>query len=405
MLGIGGEANNLSAECFGAIPAPAHIFEELGRPPGVDEVLSNMRMMRCGKDEVRMELIRNASVEAQTLVAELVKRLWETPAADWEPECKAALAVLLYKHKGSRRDLSNIRGICLLSLSPPRFIATRLRDWAEQNGGNVDEQYGFRPYRSTVDVIFISRCLVEMAARTPSDSPASRVVLVLLDLRKAYPNVPRQACWAVLSSLGVPSGMLTVLRGLHETTRYEIQSPQGRSRPYMLKRGLREGCPSSCVVFNLYHSWVMRRVEVAVGAALGGGCFGLTVQYDRTGGAPVHGVWAEKLRYQQRHPERLASEHFHRVLFAGDTTLATRERDRAATETAAADCMRLWGEYVHPGKTERLAIDHASRPPEEGAAANYTHSVRLLGAWLYFNGGTKTDTAKRLAAARSLWGR
>lgn len=240
-----------------------------------------------------------------------------------------------------------------------------------------------------------------MAARTPSDIPEERVVLVLLDLMKAYPNVPRKACWAVLESLGVPGTMLTVVRALHETTTYEIQSSQGRSKSYVLKRGLREGCPSNCVIFNLYHSWVMGRVEEALRQRFG--CdFGLEDQYDRTGAAPIHGVWAERLGYQQRAPEKLDRARLHRVLFADDTTLPAREGTRAVTEEVATETMRKWGEFVHPGKTERLAVDHATNPPAEQDRA---HSVRFLGAWLDYNGSTATDTEKRLTSARQIWGR
>lgn len=177
MLGIGGSVNNLESECFHQIPPPQHVYEVLGRPPDTDEVLSNMKKMKCssgGKDEVRMELIRNASAEVQTEVAKLVTSLWQTPAAEWEPACKTALVILLYKKKGKREDLNNWRGICLLSLVSrilARVVATRLRDWSEAHNGNVHEQYGFRPYRSTVDAIFTVRCLIENGRPHPQRHP------------------------------------------------------------------------------------------------------------------------------------------------------------------------------------------------------------------------------------------
>ena len=42
-------------------------------------------------------------------------------------------------------------------------------------------------------------------------------MLVLVDLKKAYDSVPRQALWSLLEKYGVPPTMLLVIRSLHNS--------------------------------------------------------------------------------------------------------------------------------------------------------------------------------------------
>ena len=55
---------------------------------------------------------------------------------------------------------------------------------------------------------------------------------------------------------------LRALQGLHETTEYRIKSREGASEPWVPLRGLREGCPSSPPLFNIYHSTSMRSAKI-----------------------------------------------------------------------------------------------------------------------------------------------
>ena len=44
---------------------------------------------------------------------------------------------------------------------------------------------------------------------------------------------------------------------LHGGTSYRVRVHGGLSKVFVLERGLREGCPSSPVLFNIYHAAVM----------------------------------------------------------------------------------------------------------------------------------------------------
>ena len=52
------------------------------------------------------------------------------------------------------------------------------------------------------------------------------------------------------------------MQGLNEATEYKIRGKEGISEEWMPERGLREGCPSSPVLFNIYHQAVMRVAKI-----------------------------------------------------------------------------------------------------------------------------------------------
>ena len=88
------------------------------------------------------------------------------------------------------------------------------------------------------------------------------------DLEKAYPKVPRHALWKILELKGCPPLFRKVLQAIHNGTHTKIRFQGFVSTSFVPDRGLREGCPSSPIMFNLFHDSLMevyrvRRLRVA----------------------------------------------------------------------------------------------------------------------------------------------
>ena len=92
-----------------------------------------------------------------------------------------------------------------------KVIAGRLSDYCERENILAEEQCGFRPQRSTVDVVFVVRRLQELARKKDTT-----LYLCFVDLTKAYDSVDRTLLWAVPACLGVPPRMLAVIRQFHD---------------------------------------------------------------------------------------------------------------------------------------------------------------------------------------------
>ena len=89
-------------------------------------------------------------------------------------------------------------------------------------------------------------------------------------LRRLIPEsrVCRGALWDLLLRWGCDQSLLHVIQKLHGGTSYKVRAHGGFSSVFALECGLREGCPSSPVLFKIYHAAVMmdfraRRKEAA----------------------------------------------------------------------------------------------------------------------------------------------
>ena len=100
---------------------------------------------------------------------------------------------MLHKKK-DRTECGNYGGIFLVAHAGKallKFIAGRLSDYCERENILPDEQCGFRPQRSTVDMMFVVRRLQELARK---DNP---LYLSFIDLTKAYDSVDGTLLWDV----------------------------------------------------------------------------------------------------------------------------------------------------------------------------------------------------------------
>ena len=91
--------------------------------------------------------------------------------------------MVLHENK-DRTDCGNYRGISLLAHAGKillKIIARRLSEYCERVGILPEEQSGFRPNRSTTDMMFAIRRLQELARK-------KRIPLYVyfIDLTKAY---------------------------------------------------------------------------------------------------------------------------------------------------------------------------------------------------------------------------
>ena len=92
--------------------------------------------------------------------------------------------------------------------------------------------------------------VLEEAARRLGPDVDDYLVLLLAVIKKACPDASRELCWAVLAREGMPQHVIELLRRLRSTTSCTVRTKQGDSSNFTLLQGLREGCPTSCVVYK-----------------------------------------------------------------------------------------------------------------------------------------------------------
>ena len=143
-----------------------------------------------GPDELPAELLKlglsGSSHEILLAFHDIIVTVWMT--GEIPQEWKDATINVLHKKK-DRTECSIYRGLSLVAHAGKvllKIVANRLGDFCEEAGILPEEQCGFRPQRSTTDMMFVVRRLQELG-RTSSTS----LGIFFIDLAKAYDSVDR----------------------------------------------------------------------------------------------------------------------------------------------------------------------------------------------------------------------
>ena len=103
-----------------------------------------------------------------------------------------------------------------------KVVTRRLSAYCEAEGLLPEEQCGFRPDRSTTDMMFVVRRLQEVGQKA-----GVSLHICFVDLQKAYDTVDRTLLWQVLTRIGVPPQMIAVIRQFHDGMRACVRPDDG----------------------------------------------------------------------------------------------------------------------------------------------------------------------------------
>ena len=189
----------------------------LGVQPTMQERTDAIRSLANGKavgpDGVSVELFKitlNGDPALRRILLDIVVRIWR--GGEVPQQWKDVILMVLHKNK-DRTECGNYGSISLVAHAGKillKIIARRLSEFCERVGILPEEQSGFRPNRSTTDMMFVIRRLQELARK-------KRIPLYVcsIDLTKAYDSVDRTLLWTVLARFGVPQIMISVIRQFH----------------------------------------------------------------------------------------------------------------------------------------------------------------------------------------------
>ncbi|XP_063711602.1 uncharacterized protein LOC134839904 [Symsagittifera roscoffensis] len=159
-----------------------------------------------GCESVRVSARKNLNDDAKRQLFQGMLHHLDTPIAQWPEETAEGWMIPLYK-KGTKMDMGNYRGVCLLPLISrivACIFASRIREWAEELKVLGENQNGFRTGRSTCGATQIILRIDEETRRVlgnSNDETEDRPGAVLLDITKAYPRVNRPLLWSLLENL------------------------------------------------------------------------------------------------------------------------------------------------------------------------------------------------------------
>ncbi|KAH9269242.1 hypothetical protein BASA83_008734 [Batrachochytrium salamandrivorans] len=142
------------------------------------------------------------------------------------------------------------RGIALINVGLKlvcKVLQMRIERFVETNNLLSYEQAGFRKREECVGQVV---SLVDIIQRRQNAGINTHVLFI--DIRKAFDTVPVGALLWKLQNMGFPRRTLAFLKALYTSSSARARAGSLLSDPFPVQRGVRQGCPLSGLLFNLF---------------------------------------------------------------------------------------------------------------------------------------------------------
>ena len=123
-----------------------------------------------------------------------------------------------------------------------RVIEGRLKTSVEIS----ENQFGFRPARSTIEAIHLLHSFMECYRDRKMDPH-----MVFIDLEKAYDRVQRDVLWKCLEKKGMPIEYTRIIRDMCEGVRTKVRTVLGDTANFFIDIGLHQGSALSPFLFTI----------------------------------------------------------------------------------------------------------------------------------------------------------
>lgn len=226
-------------------------LDQLETPPTPEEVEKAIKSLKNrkakGSDGLPGELFKYGGNQLKSHLHKFFTICWnaETIPDSW----KHANIITIYKKKGDKADCGNSRGISLLDIAGKIFAKILLMRLLKHVINTVvpESQCGFRKERSTTDMIFASRLILEKCREQQRD-----LYLAFVDLAKAFDTVNRDLLWTILIKFGCTPKFTQAIKNLHTGMTAKVSYGSDTSDPFDVKVGVKQGCVLAPVLFNIY---------------------------------------------------------------------------------------------------------------------------------------------------------
>ena len=156
----------------------------------------------------------------------------------------------IYKKSDSKLT-DNYRGLAIGSVFAKFFsfiLLNRLNTFIDTNKIISPNQIGFMKGSRTSDHIFLVKTLVEKIVK----KEGKKLYTAFIDFKKAYDTVDRIVLLDRLKKLGINGLLLQNIEAMYYKTEYLVKYKNGHLDPISSNVGLKQGCPLSPMLFNIY---------------------------------------------------------------------------------------------------------------------------------------------------------
>jgi hypothetical protein len=201
----------------------------------------------CGPDRIQIELLKHASPAVVKILFDIMQLIFKNAIFPnvWTINYLKAI----YK-KGSKDDPDNYRGLAIapaISKIYCTILLQRLETHVTKNKIISLNQIGFqRGYRASDHIYLLKTIVNKILTR------GKRLYAAFIDFKKAYDTVDRSILLKSLHNSGIQGNFLFNLQAMYQRVSYSIKTNGRTMNPIESNLGLKQGCPLSPLLFNIY---------------------------------------------------------------------------------------------------------------------------------------------------------
>lgn len=216
---------------------------QTGRAPGHDGITYELY-----KKLLEIEDVKEEDDDQTPEITEILEKVFNKVASmkGAPAEYVKGIMFFLYK-KGDKRLIKNYRPITLLNSDyklQTKILATRLGEATQKVIHN--DQAGFVPGRDILDHVKLAGIVTEYCEVAEVNG-----CIIALDQEKAYDRIDHTYLYEILQAYGLPEGFIEHVKSLYLNAATTTMVNGFCPHPFSVKRGVRQGDPLSCLLFNL----------------------------------------------------------------------------------------------------------------------------------------------------------
>jgi len=220
-----------------------------------DHALHSLKKNKApGMDEIPAELIQNAGEKVKDKLYKLICRIYEEGVI---PEDFRNSVIITLPKRANAEICENYRTISLLvhaSKILTRIIYNRLEKIVEET--LAEDQFGFRRNRGTREAILLLRTVIGKRMRISKPT-----YIAFVDLEKAFDKVDWTIMFSILKRVGIKYKDRRVIYKMYENQKATIKIDNLEAKAD-IRKGVRQGCSLSPILFNLYIEYAMNQLKV-----------------------------------------------------------------------------------------------------------------------------------------------
>ena len=161
---------------------------------------------------------------------------------------------------GLRNDPNNYRGLCVSSAILKlicSLINSRLQDFVEKNNLLSKYQIRFRKKCRTSDHLLTLKSIVKKHVTLSK----KKIYACFVDFTKAFDSVWHDGLFYKLQNIGINGNILELIRNIYKKTTCAVKIDDQITDFFSYSKGVRQGCPLSTLLFNLYVNDIFQMIN------------------------------------------------------------------------------------------------------------------------------------------------